>query len=371
MLVQTETMLASSADDYLGVALPINGNPANKNLLSITQLEASDFFDYFDEAAAATSVVRDPAARGITILPHTVLTAAMMQPSTRTGGSMVAAMEKLGGAGHLLSGMTSSSEAKGESREDSMVALATQSDIIGIRTKENDGPTIAAEAIAKSFEYGKLWQQVPVINLGNGTDEHPTQALGDMFTIANWLKYDYSRFDGLTMAVVGDHERYRAHHSALYAAKILNMRVIAVESEAAPVPDHIVTALGDNLERTNDLDAAMQDANVLMVGRNPDEYDGDDPAEKERSAQLAADYASWIIGSARLQQMHPDGMVLHPRPRRNELHPSVDGDQRMWDVEQMALMVPMRMAIIARHLGVSIADRLAFYDSSERGLAVQ
>jgi aspartate carbamoyltransferase catalytic subunit len=56
--------------------------------------------------------------------------------------------------------------------------------------------------------------------------------------------------------------------------------------------------------------------------------------------------------------MSPDSIVLHPRPRRDELHPSVDTDPRMKDVEQMANMIPMRMAIIARHLGKSIAKSL-------------
>ena len=69
-----------------------------------------------------------------------------------------------------------------------------------------------------------------------------------------------------------------------------------------------------------------------------------------RAEQLARDYASWIVDYDRIQQMAPDSIVLHPRPRRDELDPSVDSDPRMKDVEQMANMIPMRMAIIARHL---------------------
>jgi aspartate carbamoyltransferase catalytic subunit len=295
--------------------------------------------------------------------------ALMRQPSTRTGGTMVTAIEKLGGPGHLFSGMASSSEAKGESLEDSYVALATQSDMIGVRTKEEDGPYRAARAIAQSFHYGKLWQPVPIINLGNGTDEHPTQALGDAFTLAKWNNFE--PLAGKTMAVVGDHERYRAHHSDLLIAKRLGMQVIAVESEVAPVPEAIVTELGSNLERTLDLDAAMRAADILVVGRNPDEYDGDDPAEQLRSRWLAQSYAGWIIDLARLQQMRPDGIVLHPRPRRDELHPSVDSDLRMWDVEQMASQVSMRMAIVARHLGASIVDYEKMSTDKELAVGVQ
>jgi carbamoyl-phosphate synthase/aspartate carbamoyltransferase len=292
--------------------------------------------------------------RGISLLPHAISIALMRQPSTRTGGTWISAIEKLGGKGHLYSGMASSAEAKGESLEDSYVALATQSDIIGIRTKEEDGPYVAARAIAKAFRDGKLWQPVPVVNLGNGTDEHTSQAMGDAFTLAKWNKYE--PLSGKIMAVVGDHERYRAHHSELLIAKRLGIYVIAVQSEVAPVPQNIVEEMGDSIELTSDLDEAMREAHILSVGRNPDEYDGDDPLELERSRMLAEQYEQWIIDYERLQQMRPDAIVKHPRPRRNELNPSVDSDPRMWDIEQMSSMVPMRMAITARHLGVSISE---------------
>jgi aspartate carbamoyltransferase catalytic subunit len=336
------------------VAEPIAGNAEGKNLLSIGQLDEADIQTYVEEAYAAEMFVRDKSRRGVALLSGAVLTAIMKQPSTRTGGSMITAMDKLGGRGHLFSGMESSSEAKGESAEDSWVALATQSDALGIRTKENDGPYVAARAIAQSYQDGKLWDKVPVINLGNGTDEHPTQALGDVFTMAKWR--DLDQLAGKTLVMVGDHERYRAHHSNMLTAKRLGMRVLAVESWAAPVPGAYRMELGSQLERTHDLNAALREADVLMLGRNPDEYVGDDPAEQERSRQLALDYGRWIIDHDRLQQMNPDGIVLHPRPRRNELDISVDADPRMRDVDQMANMIPMRMAIIARHLGVSIRE---------------
>jgi aspartate carbamoyltransferase catalytic subunit len=347
------TQSHGAANPY-DLAPVIDGDAAGKNLLSVKQLTEADIYTYIEEARVAEQFVRDPMKRGIDLLPHAVSIALMRQPSTRTGGSWVTAVEKLGGPGHLYSGMSSSAEAKGESLEDSYVALATQSDLIGVRTPEVGGPYFAAQAIATAFQRGKLWQAVPVINLGNGTDEHPTQALGDMFTLAKWNGFE--PLAGKVMAVVGDHERYRAHHSDLLIAKRLGMRIIAVESEVAPVPQAVVDDLGDSLERTLDLDAAMRDADILVVGRNPDEYDGEDPGEQLRSRWLADSYENWLIDYDRLQQMHPDAIVLHPRPRRNELHPSVDSDERMWDIEQMSSQIPMRMTITARHLGMSIVD---------------
>lgn len=337
-------------DELPDVVLPIAGDAGGKNLLSMRQLMADDIYEYIEEARAAERFRNDPLRRGLSLLPFTVLQAVMRQPSTRTGGSMVTAMEKLGGSAQLISGMSSSSEAKGESVADSWAAFATQSDILGIRTAEDDGPTFAAQIIAMLAKKEKLPRTVPVINLGDGRNEHPTQALGDFYTIQK-----YKKLKGLTMAVVGDHERYRAFHSLIIGAASLGMNIIAVESPAAPVPQYEIDLLGDRLQRTGDLDEAMREADVLYVGRNPDEYDGSDPAEQKRSLELAAAYKRWAIDHKRLQQMRKDAIVLHPRPRRNELHPSLDGDPRMKDVEQMDSMIPMRMAIIARHMGLSVA----------------
>jgi aspartate carbamoyltransferase catalytic subunit len=347
-MAATETV---EAIDLSAVTQPIDGDASGKNLLSMHQLSADDIAIYLDEAYAAERAIRDPARRGVPLLPRAVMKAIMRQPSTRTGGSCTSAMRKLGGSAELISGMSSSSEAKGESLADSWVAFATQADLLGIRTAENGGPAFAAHVIAKAVEYGQLAQVVPVINLGDGHNEHPTQALGDLFTVHK----KFEHFDGLVITVVGDQERYRAHHSLMIGAATLGMRIVAVESPAARVPQALVELLADRLTRTGDLDAAMRETDVLYIGRNPDEYTGEDPAEIVRAEQLARDYASWIVDYDRIQQMAPESIVLHPRPRRDELDPSVDSDPRMKDVEQMANMIPMRMAIIARHLGASIA----------------
>jgi aspartate carbamoyltransferase catalytic subunit len=280
----------------------------------------------------------------------------MQQPSTRTGGTMTTAMAKLGGEHELISGMASSSEAKGEASDHTWVAFSTQADALGLRSKENDGPYRAARAIKESFDHGKFRRRAPIIKLGNGTDEHPTQALGDLYTIAQWQNFDYDRLTGMTLAIVGDHDRYRAFHSLMIGATALGMNVIAVESEVSRVPWELATPLGERFSRTSSLDDAMKIADVLYVGRNPDEYTGRNRQEKKRSRALARAYAGWVIDNARLQQMRPDAIVLHPRPIKNELARDVEGDPRMKDVGQMEAMVPMRMAIIARALGKSIAE---------------
>ncbi|TAH33933.1 hypothetical protein EYC58_00030 [Candidatus Saccharibacteria bacterium] len=347
--------------DYSEVIQPISGNPTGKHFLSAYQLSAPDIADYMVEAEAAEAVLAS-LRRGAPIVPYAVLKVVMQQPSTRTGGSMTTAMQKMGGIAELYSGMQASSEAKGESPADTWVAFATQADIIGTRTPQVYGPAFAALSIERSLQAGKLRRRVPIINLGDGINEHPTQTMGDLFTIR---KHFYTPsdgpavsrvkdFEGLELVAVGDHERYRALHSLYIAAATLGIKVTAVESRAAPVPDEYVWLLGDRLQRTDDLDGAMKGADVLYVGRNPDEYVGDNPEELDRSRKLAHSYAGWIVDHDRLQQMPKDSALLHPRPRRDELELSVDSDPRALDVPQMENMIPARMAVLARHLGTSV-----------------
>ena len=335
-----------------GVAEPISRCAGGKNLLSMSQLEYADVDDYLNTAAAAEAFINDPEFTGFPILPGIVMKAIMRQPSTRTGGSMTTATAKLGGYGELISGMSSSSEAKGETLEDSWAAFATQSDILGIRTAEAGGPRQAAEVIEQMYERAQLSKIVPVINCGDGQAEHPTQALGDLFTI----KKEFGDFSGRTLTVFGDHERYRAFHSLFIGAKIVGMTVVAVESAAAPTPQSLVDFLGNSLTQlpAHQLSDALKETDVLYIGRNPDEYEGADHEERLRSKVLAKDYSDWIITNDRLEQMPETSIVLHPRPRRTELDTSCDGNPRVRDIKQMINMIPMRAAIIARHLGKTI-----------------
>jgi aspartate carbamoyltransferase catalytic subunit len=348
---ETQNLINETLDqaDLAVFKQPMNADPTGKDFLSMHQLDKGDINYYMREAEAAEDLVQTRHTQYM--LPGVELRVVMRQPSTRTAGTMMTAIHKLGGAGVPVGGMEASAEAKGESLADSWLAFATQSDVIATRTAETHGPAYAAHVISQAVGMGQLKQPVPVINLGDETNEHPTQTIGDLFTI--YKKFE--TLDRLTLAVVGDQERYRAHHSLLIAAAALGMSVLVVESPAAPLPEEYVDLLGDRLlHRTDDLDEVLSEADVLYMGRNPDEYDGDDEQERFRSEQLAKAFGSWILDFDRLQQMPEDSIAMHPRPRNDELHPSVDVDHRMKDVQQMANMVPARMAIIANQFGRSL-----------------
>lgn len=347
----TIEVLPTAEEKYIACE-PIAGDATGKNLLSMCQLNESDIHDYIEEAYAAETLVKDPTRRGALVLPFAVMKAVMRQPSTRTGGSCTSAMQKLGGSADLISGMQSSSEAKDETPEDTWKAYAAQTDLLGIRSGENNEPELAATVIDEARQTGQLTRIVPVINLGDGTNEHPTQGLGDMFTIHK----EFGSFEGLTTAVVGDLERYRAHHSFLLGATALGMNVVAVETKYSKVPKGIAEALGSRLQTTEDINAALKVADVLYIGRNPKEYKGKNRFEKKRSKQMLEAYSGWTITPERLSIMSPDSIVMHPRPRNAELPVSIDKNPRMRDVQQMDNMTAMRMAIFARHLGASIKE---------------
>lgn len=341
---------------------PIDGQPKGKNILSMTQFSASDIELYIDEARAADRLLRNQEDPSINLLPGKKLVAVMRQDSTRTALSMTTAMENLKGNKELISGQSGSAEGKGETIEDSWVAYACMAHVIGTRTPDAFGPLKAAKSIDTALQEGNLLWPVPIINLGDGTNEHPTQALSDLYTIHN----KYTGFKGLKLTVVGDHERYRAHHSLIIGALTVGMEILTVETDVAPVPEYISEMGGSKITRGVDLDEAMREANILYIGRRPDEYEkkssGDDedynPAEHRRNELLSQAYKSWHIDRARLQKMSLDAMVLHPRPRNGEMNQDCDADPRTHDIKQMINLVRMRMAILVGAFGKSIRQEI-------------
>ena len=218
---------------------PIAGDAAGKNLLSMHQLTADDIATYLDEAYAAERVIRDPSGAASDPAPgrHEGDHAATLHPDRRQlylGDAQARRIRRADQRHEQL--------VRGEGRVARRLlgGLRDPADILGIRTAENGGPAFAAYVIAKAAEYGQLGQVVPVINLGDGHNEHPTQALGDVFTVHK----KFNRFEGLAVTVVGDQERYRAHHSLMIGAATLGMHVVAVESPAARVPRELSRSWG-------------------------------------------------------------------------------------------------------------------------------
>jgi aspartate carbamoyltransferase catalytic subunit len=341
-----EILLDGERLDYSGVITPIEGEPAGKHFLSMHQLTDADIAMYLNEAYAAESIF----VEGADILRRKQLFALMRQSSTRTGGGFAHAMNKLGGHGLYQGGVDNSSEAKKEIRLDSEVAFATQTDIYATRTEQEMGPAFSAWAMQHEFERGNLSRLIPVINAGDGKNEHPSQTMGDFFTIHK----QFGTLRGVKVMPFGDLERYRAFNSLMIGAAVVGMEIYVVESKAAPVPPELAAQLGDSLHRVASIEEGLEIVDVVYPGRKPEEYNGDDKAEAKRDKRLTKDYKKWVIDNDKINLLHDDAIVLHARPRGLELARETDANPKRRDVQQMEDVIKARMAIVATHMGKSI-----------------
>lgn len=250
------------------------------------------------------------------------------QPSTRTRLSFESAVTLLGGT---VSGIeTSRDERDDEALEDRIRVLNCYDyDAILLRYHEEGG---AARAAAVS--------SVPVINAGDGSGQHPTQALLDAYTI---LK-ETGRLADLEVALVGDltHER-TVNSLALILAKLPNIRLRFVSPSTlrirAELRDELAAATVP-FDETDDLAAVAPSADVLYLTR----------AHTERMAmaeRFAVGAGPFRVDAPLLDRMRPDAVVLHPLPRGAELDPSLDSDPRIACFRQAANGLFVRMALLS------------------------
>ncbi len=270
---------------------------------------------------------------GIDLARHRVLACLFYEPSTRTSASFIAAMERLGGSViPITQGVQFSSVSKGESLHDTIRTLEQYSDLIVLRHPETGSAQIAADAA-----------QIPVINAGDGTGEHPTQALLDLFTI----KEELGRLDGLHVAMVGDLRYGRTVHSLAQLLIRYDVRFTFVSPEILRLPlDYMnqIKDAGKQVRETYNVADVIGAADVLYVTR----------VQKERFGDLAQyetvkDY--YRITPDVMAQAKDNAVVLHPLPRVNEIDVRVDADPRAAYFRQVRNGMYIRMAILAATLG--------------------
>ncbi len=277
-------------------------------------------------------------AKGSTdILKGKIMTALFYEPSSRTFGSFIAAMQRLGGGFIPLQGVTYSSVTKGETLPDTVRTFASFSDVVVIRHPEVGSAKIAAEFSPK-----------PVINAGDGIGEHPTQALLDFYTIIQHFK----TAEGLTITMVGDLFNGRTMHSlskllSLYKGITMNF----VSPDLLRLPPPLVSSLNNKGVRVceyEQLDEVLPQTQVLYVTRVQKERFNDlDIYEKLKH--------KYIITPQTLRQMKRESIVMHPLPRVGEIAMEVDLDSRAAYIhEQMINGMYVRMALLSLILQKSI-----------------
>jgi aspartate carbamoyltransferase len=284
-------------------------------------------------------------------LPHRSLLLYFLQPSTRTFFSFQAAARILGMSTSIVRDTDKLSEAKGESQlPDSMHTLALYHDVFVTRHRKAG---FSASCVRLLAETGI---SRPIINGGDGTEEHPTQAILDLYT----LEREYRNRDGLTgrrVMVVGDLARGRAARSLitmLAKYKIRGLDLVSPRALALPadIKEHITTS-GIALRESERLVDFIADADVVYMTRMQDEY-------PRKSIPTKLNYSGCILNAAAVRRMRPDCVVLHPLPRREEIPEPFDKDPRARYWQQVENGMWVRVAILAHLLGCD--ERIEKYD---------
>jgi len=337
---------------------------SKRDLISIEDLSDGEIEEIFDLADTMLPENRGPAQAGA--LGGKIMATLFYEPSTRTRLSFESSMQRLGGSVISCPDMKSSSAAKGETIADTARVVSSYADVLVVRHYW-DG---AAQAMAE-------YADVSVINAGDGSHEHPTQTLCDLYT----LKKEKGDLKGLTVVICGDLKHGRTIHSLVYALARFGVNVVTLAAGGMALPQYVI----EKLERerhynltpvsSDDLQAAMAETDALyLTPKQPHQLalftqvDQDlqgriksmaaglkfdafyvTRKQKERMKQgngeETAGYPSLGEGFLK-EQRFKDTVVMHPLPRVDELSPAIDKDRRGIYFKQAAYGVPIRMALL-------------------------
>jgi aspartate carbamoyltransferase catalytic subunit len=336
--VSLET-LGKAAQRTLQTPPSFNGNgraSRQKHLLSTRTIDCDDV-DEFCQAAEAFEVglASPPESAGKTVA------LLFFQPSTRTRIGFEAATVALGCHSIGMEDMSASrSNARtGESLEDCAAVISRLCDALVVRHHENGA---ADRMAAKS--------QAPVINAGDGWNEHPTQALVDILALRRGL----GTITGRSIAFGGD-PRGRTVRSLIQLLRFeAPKEIVFCPPPHCEVPADILSAIGENQIRCRtirDIKYALTDCDAVMMAP----YDMSDIGEPAASGYVSpsATPESHVITAEKIERTRSKTLLYHPLPRQDEIHPSCDDLPNAMYFEQVRLSKFMRMAVLSRLLSRS------------------
>jgi len=248
------------------------------------------------------------------------------EPSTRTRMSFQSAMASIGGTSIGISDVSSSSIQKGESLGDTVKMMSIYSDVLILRHTLDGSSRFAAELSSK-----------PVINAGSGTEEHPTQAIQDLYTIRKEKK----KIDGLTIGIVGDLKYGRTVYSLLYALSNYDVNVRLISPDILKIRSDSTYEIKKGLSFTEStsLEEHIDDLDVIYVTR----------IQKERfpdEEEYLKVKGSYVIGLDLTKKMKDDAIILHPLPRIDEISVDVDSTKYAKYFEQAEYGKHTRAALL-------------------------
>ena len=302
-----------------------------KHIISINDLSRDDLNLVL---ATAAKLKANPQPE---LLKHKVIASCFFEASTRTRLSFETSMHRLGASvvGFSDSANTSLGK-KGETLADTISVISTYVDAIVMRHPQEGAARLATEFSGN----------VPVLNAGDGSNQHPTQTLLDLFTIQE----TQGRLDNLHVAMVGDLKYGRTVHSLTQAlAKFDGNRFYFIAPDALAMPQYILDMLDEKgiaWSLHSSIEEVMAEVDILYMTR----------VQKERFFN-EEDYIrlknSYILTKEKMALAKPHMAVLHPLPRVNEITLEVDDDPRAAYFEQVQNAVYIRMALIMTLLGLA------------------
>jgi aspartate carbamoyltransferase catalytic subunit len=300
----------------------------NKSLISIhdftkeEQLRILDLARHFEEHPNSNA------------LNSYVIASLFFEPSTRTRLSFETAIQRLGGRVIGFADANISSTSKGESLMDSIKTVALYSDLIIMRHPIEGSARFASEVAG-----------VPVINAGDGANQHPTQCLLDLYSIQK----TQGSLENLHVAFVGDLKYGRTVHSLVIALTNFNCTFHLVSPEELKLPSSVKQHIKDkNLtyHQYTDIMEAIPKADILYMTRIQRERFSD-PMDYEKVKN------AYILTKPMLKETKPNLRILHPMPRVNEIEEQIDTDPRAYYFQQALNGVYVRQALLVTLLGLA------------------
>lgn len=297
----------------------------NRNVVSIRDFNSEDFtylFDITDKIQTLKSKERGEIAKGL------ILGYVFYEYSTRTRLSFESAMASIGGRSLGISDVDSSSIMKGESYADTVKTISLYSDVVLVRHPSDGSSRYACEVSDK-----------PVINGGSGSEEHPTQAMLDIYTIFKEKK----KIDGLSIGIIGDLKYGRTVYSLIYALSNFKVNIHLISPEVLKIRDESIYDITNKVNMYNHVelsDELLNKLDVIYVTR----------IQRERFPDLQ-EYNKiqglYTIDEKILAKSKPDVSILHPLPRVDEISPSIDNTSNALYFKQASYGKELRAALLS------------------------
>ena len=298
-----------------------------RDIISIKDFSREEINYIFKTAKAMEPL----ALKGSQMLRGKILATLFYEASTRTRLSFESAMQRLGGSTIGFAEAEIASVRKGENLADTVRTVENYADVIALRHPLEGAARLAAE-----------FSSVPILNGGSGAEEHPTQALLDLYTMVK----ERGKVDGLKIAFAGDLRYGRTVHSLAYALSLYDVELFLVSPETLRMRREVLQTIKERIpvtEKTS-LEKIVPLVDVLYVTR----------IQKERfpdPAEYAKVKGSYRVDLQSLAEAKKDLIILHPLPRVDEIATEVDDTPYARYFQQVRNGIVVRMALLALILG--------------------